>query len=224
MNINKIRNLAAEITANGTKELVTIYLIEALEQEPSEIEINRTFSHPIGVSEENWPRLDGKKMFHAVTLDLETTPKLKEHFPGYRAISLFISDRVEHEIDGPNNKDATLVRITQEDIEEGINENSPEHNTDFGEPKSQSFTCHEIEIPIEVFHPEVRGLVEENPLLNLATRIYDQSYAAGVPLWLQGVEFKGTFLLQFDEMLVDMNLGDGGIMYVFKETAFFQCH
>lgn len=44
------------------------------------------------------------------------------------------------------------------------------------------------------------------------------------PMWLQGDEYFGVFAMQFDEGFAYMNLGDSGIMYVFADTAFWQCH
>ena len=38
------------------------------------------------------------------------------------------------------------------------------------------------------------------------------------------VDAPSVFLMQFDESLVPINLGDCGIMYVFVECAWFQCH
>lgn len=46
----------------------------------------------------------------------------------------------------------------------------------------------------------------------------------GPPMWLQDEACFGEFLMQFDEQFVYMNLGDMGIMYVFADTAFWQCH
>jgi hypothetical protein len=40
---------------------------------------------------------------------------------------------------------------------------------------------------------------------------------------MQGDEYEGPLLVQFDESLVPMNLGDAGVMYVFPDTAFWQC-
>ena len=49
--------------------------------------------------------------------------------------------------------------------------------------------------------------------------------ALGFPIWLQGDEDSGgEFLFQFDEALAYTNLGDSGVMYVFDDTAFWQCH
>jgi hypothetical protein len=46
----------------------------------------------------------------------------------------------------------------------------------------------------------------------------------GEPLWLQDEQDGGDFLMQFDESFCSMNLGDAGIMYVFEDAAFWQCH
>ncbi len=46
----------------------------------------------------------------------------------------------------------------------------------------------------------------------------------GPPLWLQDDEGGDGFVMQLDEGLVDVNLGDGGIMYAFADDAFWQCH
>ena len=32
------------------------------------------------------------------------------------------------------------------------------------------------------------------------------------------------FLMQFGESFVPMNLGDSGVMYVYRDAAFWQCH
>jgi len=47
----------------------------------------------------------------------------------------------------------------------------------------------------------------------------------GNPQWLQyneGDEF--SFIMQFDEGFADVNLGDCGLMYVYTDDAFWQCH
>ena len=65
-----------------------------------------------------------------------------------------------------------------------------------------------------------RGALKElrSAIYNLPGRV------GGEPLWLQSEEDGGSFLFQFDEALVPMNLGDCGIMYVFDDTAYWQCH
>ncbi len=66
---------------------------------------------------------------------------------------------------------------------------------------------------------------QESPRRRLRGAIYGASArAGGSPLWLQGDEHDGDFLLQFDESFADVNLGDCGIMFVFTDTQFWQCH
>ena len=60
----------------------------------------------------------------------------------------------------------------------------------------------------------------------LQTEIYRcAGRVLGKPIWLQSEEdAAGPFLMQFDEDFCPINLGDCGMMYVFGETAFRQCH
>ena len=63
------------------------------------------------------------------------------------------------------------------------------------------------------------------PRRALRSAIYRASArAGGSPIWLQGDEHEGGFLLQFDKEFASINLGDCGIMYVFTDTQFWQCH
>ena len=66
---------------------------------------------------------------------------------------------------------------------------------------------------------------QESPRRVLRSEIYRASArAGGSPIWLQGDEHDGDFLLQFDESFANVNLGDCGVMYVFTDTQFWQCH
>ncbi len=50
------------------------------------------------------------------------------------------------------------------------------------------------------------------------------AYIGGEPIWIQAPEYDGFFIMQFSEQFIDMNLGDSGEMYVFTDTAFWQCY
>lgn len=41
---------------------------------------------------------------------------------------------------------------------------------------------------------------------------------------MQEEQHGGALIAQFDRSFVDINLGDMGVMYVFEDTAFWQCH
>ena len=62
----------------------------------------------------------------------------------------------------------------------------------------------------------------------ISNRLYEElgranCRAGGLPLWIQGEDHVGDFLLQFDDGFVDVNLGDAGVMYVFTDRQFWQC-
>lgn len=49
------------------------------------------------------------------------------------------------------------------------------------------------------------------------------AYVLGEPLWVQEDQGGDNFLLQFDSSFVDVNLGDSGVISMFKNDAFWQC-
>lgn len=224
MNINKLQEQAQKIIDDNKSETVIAYIIEKIKKLPESKEINRVAGSPIGVSEEKWPLFNGKKMFHTITLDLETTPSLKVDFPQeVKAISLFVSDLLDNESYEPGNKEAAVLMLTQSDIDKGINDNNPSYEDD-DEVEACTYKCHEILLPIEVFDEEIYEREEDDPIYVLSEILCEYSMAGGKPIWLQSAEYDQKIILQFDEMLVDMNLGDAGVMYVFSDTAFWQCH
>ena len=63
------------------------------------------------------------------------------------------------------------------------------------------------------------------PITALRDKIFNlPAYVGGAPIWLQSEEHSGFFIMQFSEAFVDINLGDAGEMYVFADTAFWQCY
>ncbi|MBX3246980.1 MAG: hypothetical protein KF901_07350 [Myxococcales bacterium] len=49
-------------------------------------------------------------------------------------------------------------------------------------------------------------------------------WALGDPMWIQGEEGWGTFVMQLAAEALGLNLGDMGSLYVFGEGALIQCH
>ncbi len=240
MEIHTLKAKARQQVEDCAGDTTTVYLLEKTEQMPDEAEINRILGHPIGVSDSRWPQYQGRKMFHVLTLDLDTTPRLKEKFPSdTRAIALFISSLIMNEAFEADSDECTLLALTAADLALGVNSSGPgirdDYETHFGEFQADQaddgsvlpsgFVCHELVVPAEIFAREdlyfERG--QNDPLVELSNDLFNHAFAGGAPIWLQGDEFEGEFLFQFDENLVDMNLGDAGVMYVFKETAFWQC-
>ncbi len=220
MSIEKLKTQSEKIIKTHSSKVVTAYLLESTNKTPVDTDINRTCGAPIGVSEEKWPKFNGKKMDHAITLDLSTAPALKSLFPPHaKAIALFVSSLIENEAFSPGNKETELLILTEEDLNKSVSEYSPDE-----EFESTTFISHEVILPIEVFAEDIYERDENDPVYLLSEKLCEYSMAGGKPIWLQGNEHDGDIILQFDDGLVDMNLGDAGVMYVFNDTSFWQCH
>ncbi len=79
-------------------------------------------------------------------------------------------------------------------------------------------------IPIEV--PATIWKATDGPSGRLASALFSlPALLLGEPMWIQEPELVASrFVMQFDADLVSINLGDNGIMYVFENTAFWQCY
>ena len=82
-----------------------------------------------------------------------------------------------------------------------------------------------VEVPRKVFAIS-HGDGEDPALHELRGLVYQaRGRVLGSPIWLQDDAHPGSaFHLQFDEGFASVNLGDCGVMYVFDDTAFWQCH
>jgi len=97
--------------------------------------------------------------------------------------------------------------------------------------EERGFSWRKVLVPKAVFdlEPEDDDGADESERTAQLRRIRTRSTssaarALGHPIWLQEGQWGGDFILQFDETFVPMNLGDCGVMYVFGDTAFWQCH
>lgn len=164
-------------------------------------------------------------MAHVFTLDLNTVPELKKNFPeDVVAFSLFLSSFMFNEAYAPMNKETATLLLTKKDLESGENNWIAPSEDDFDIPESSSFICHEVKLPSEVFDHDIYEREETDPVYILGDNLCQFTIVGGEPIWLQGAEYSENIVIQFDEDFIDINLGDGGVMYVFKDTAFWQCH
>lgn len=222
MELSELKKLSQSIIESTSDNIVKVYVFEVADHRPSDSDINRTAGAPIGVSDDKWPRINGEKMEHAVTLDLETVPLLKERFDSdVRAVALFVSSLNDNEAYQPGNTETQLVTLTNEDLAMGVCGWTP--GSDDYNAESRAFIPHEVDFPAKLFAEDIFDLEENNPLIELYDGVGANSFAGEKPIWLQSPEYDKPLILQFDENLVDMNLGDAGIMYVFEDTAFWQC-
>lgn len=195
-------------------------------RKPGPKDIDRLGGLPIGVTADTWPRRAGAPMQHVLTIDLEQHPTYQPR--GVRALALFISAAGDHEAYSPRNDHTRVVLLSADDLARG-------------EPAQ----------PADVELLDAGVLTYESAVTLTQEELYRHSFAGISPIWLQDDEteqfgdydeYDGDedgddddgdtrnpapvhFVLQFDETLVPaVNLGDMGIMYVFAETAWFQCH
>lgn len=221
MSVELIHRLTSKVLETTDTNLLTVYIVEAIDQEPTATTVARIGGVPIGITPMTWPRLNGLPMEHLLTLDLDEMPELKiDALTNARAVALFIGDRIENEAFEPHTSETILIALSQDDIEQGEPASVLREST---EPAS-SYQIIPVNVPESIFDEPEEYDDEENPLEQLRNAVFSASYAAGKPIWLQNDEYNGHFLLQFDEAFIDMNLGDAGVMYVFADTAFWQCH
>jgi len=271
VNIIELRVLSNKLISSSDDEVLTIYLLDAVSETPAPDQINRTAGNPIGIREDVWPMYNGRKMEHALTLDLDSVPLFKKEIgSNYRAVAVFIDSLLEGNAYSEKTDEAAVVFLSQSDIdigevpfdpgeirqaeynrqveamEEFSKQLGPESDgflwrlydyvTDFffkgnGEGlvvedtdeviEKRTFTCHEMQVPLPVFNEEVE---EGSDMEKLLIGLQYHGYVGGKPNWLQSEAYDKKLYIQFNEGLVDMNLGDGGFMYVFEDTAFYQSH
>ena len=206
--IELLQKLAA---ATGGTPRVPIYVFQKLAAAPAKPTLNRLGGLPPGVSAEDWPTFDDEPMEHLVTLDLATMPELQAQQGGARTLSFFCHSPDHNEAYEPGTGQTAVLTGGDGDgaAPEGVEVRPEKH-----------FEAVRIEVPAGVFS------ARSGKLRELHDAIYKMGgRALGEPIWLQQDEGGSDgFVMQFDETFVDMNLGDSGIMYVYADDAFWQCH
>lgn len=220
MDIDQFKNLVRSAVSESDREPVQAYILEKNERKLTPFDINRIAGNPIGITDSRWPLFNGKKMFHVFTVDLNDVPRLKEKFSSeIRAFALFISDTVDLVADEPFNLHTKILELTQKDLACGVNEDSPTYDENYKEPIEGSFKSHEIEFPAELFYDyDVYDDLSDSVKAILENMEF--TIAGGRPIWLRGSKHTNDVLVQFDEYFYEMNLGYGGTLYVYKDTAF----
>jgi len=224
LTIEQLIDLASPL--DSEQPSVDLNLVEVIDREPSKTDVNRSGGAPIGVSDERWPKFNGKHMFHAVTVDLSDCPSVSKVLGDCRAVSVFVSSFYDHDIFRETKDEVVLLKLSQEDIDLGVNENiKPECEDELPEPRT--FQLRKVSVPSDVFSIfEADDIDEDSPLVKLAEGLTTPSkvagYVGGNPMWLQDPGFDGPLVLQFCESLLEMNLADGGYLYVFEDRANLQ--
>ena len=197
----------------------TIYILTLGDITP--ITLSKIGGIPVGVNKKNYPMYDKNPMSHVWTLDLNDMPLLQKNYPDKRAISLYISDYVDNEAYSPDTSETKVLFLSQKDIDE--------RELDIDSVNTMvenSITITPINIPKGLLEEDISTTDKESWQAMLYSGIYNTNYASGSPIWMQGDEYGSDyFICQFDNSLEkedELNIAYG-IMYVFEDTAFWQC-
>jgi hypothetical protein len=180
--------------------------------------ISRIGGPPVGVDDARWPRTAGpgtrRPMQHVLTLAAADLGGAR--LPGgAAAVALFVRDPDHNAASAPHHPDAHVRLLTAAALRKGeyAGELPP------GSLPAGALKVKAVDVPRAVFdeRDQRRELAAPRRALRRAA-----GFALGGPLWLQDPEHDGAFVLQFRSSLARMNLGDGGVMFVFSDTAFWQ--
>lgn len=88
-----------------------------------------------------------------------------------------------------------------------------------------AISIREFELPSDVFQSDYSTAELTPGVQFIVDAIYSGSaFAGGDAIWMKSDEAPSpNFLMQFNETFANIKLGDNGIMYLYKETAFWQC-
>jgi antitoxin component YwqK of YwqJK toxin-antitoxin module len=180
------------------------YLLRRLEETTTDT-LNVIGGAAPGVGADRWPMHDDEPMAHLFTMDLATMPELAEGRSA-RAISVFCASPDYNEAWEPNSGWTEVLFTTADQLGDDVA--LPE-----GVEADHEATFEPVAVHADLSNDDMR-----KEIWRAGARVL------GEPIWLQSDEYWGDFLMQFDESFCHMNLGDSGVMYVFADTAFWQCY
>lgn len=189
---------------------------------------NQIGGAPRGIAAADWPLApDGDPMQFLFMIDVADLPELGKRLnkKDCRAVAMFVSSADHNQAWEPGN-DEVALRFLDETELAALAGPLPEGAKLL---EQRGFSWRKVNVPKAVFDLDPDDDEDESErtaqLRRIRTRVYQLgARALGHPIWLQEGQWDGDFLLQFDETFVPMNLGDCGVMYVFGDTAFWQCH
>lgn len=196
--------------AEGPKERIYVLQVDREGYDPKPGTLARSGGKAPGLSEDKIPKdKSGEPLTHLYTLDLDEIPELKEKFPGARALAFFCPEPNS----GDRSDELEWVPIDAEAI--AALPNDDEDNA------GQPIAIVPLDVPSAVFNKsEGEGSAKEmrKMIFNAAGHVF------GEPFWIQEEEGEGDFIMQINEGLCDVNLGDSGSLYVFGWGTVFQCY
>jgi len=192
-----------------------IYIMQQTKELP--ISLSQIAGKGIGLNDENYPKYNDAPMQHIITLDFYDFPHLLKEYPNKRAVSLYISDYMDNEAYEENTSETKVIFLSQSDIDsKKLNRHIDESN------KVTGINIQRIKIPKGLFDEKIQKNAWQDELYKY---LYNLNYVGSCPIWMQGDDGGNNFICQFDESIFlsfDINFA-GGIMYLFDDTAFWQC-
>jgi len=173
-----------------------------------------------GLNISSYPQYQDSNMQHVLTLDLNDFECLQKKYPDLRAIALYINDLMDNEAFEIDSGETKVLLLKQEDI------NSTPAKDKNTATKEQGLNIEKIKIPQAFLKKSVLDYDDGSWQAELYGYIYNFNYVCGDPTWVQNEDRDDGFIVQFDDSLLDINLGGGpfgsGIMYVFEDDAYWQ--
>lgn len=208
---------AIQNAAKLLKPDTTITLLESHDRAPTGV--SRVGGPGFELGERQPTDEEGQPLTHVWTLATADVPALARAFPGAAAVALYVLSPQENEAYELDNGQTALIALTREDVAGEAAEPTDE------DLQARDVTATQVEVSSTAFDDYDPEEADDSPRNKLRSAIYGASArAGGRPIWLQGDEHDGEFLLQFDESFADVNLGDAGVMYIFTDQQFWQCH
>lgn len=210
--VDAIRKAAQELTPD-----TTITLLESHDRAPTGV--SRVGGPGFDLGDDQPTDEEGQPLTHVWTLATADVPALARAFPEAAAVALYVLNPEENEAYEVDNGQTALIALTREDVARGAAEPTDQ------DLQARDVTVTHVEVSSAAFDAYDPDEAEDSPRNKLRSAIYGASArAGGQPIWLQGDEHEGAFLLQFDESFANINLGDAGVMYIFADQQFWQCH
>lgn len=205
--------------AEGPKERIYVLHVEKEGYDHKPGTLARSGGKAPGLSEDKIPKdKSGEPLTHLFTLDLDEIPELQQKYGGARALAFFCPE--------PNSGDRTdeleWVPISAEAIaaiprDEATNEDDEDDEDD----EAQPIAILPLDVPCAMF---IRS-GDDGPMKEMRKMIFNAAgHVFGEPFWIQEEEGDGDFIMQINEGLCDVNLGDCGSLYVFGWGTVFQCY
>lgn len=211
-------------TAPGAKMRIYVLQVERDGYDHKPGTLARSGGKAPGITDENIPKdKSGEPLTHLFTLDLDEIPELKEKHPGARVLAAFCPE--------PNSGDRTdefeLVPVSAEAVAAlpytgsgGDSEN--DDDDDDSDETGRPIAIVPLDVPLNVFNrSEADGVAKEirKMIFNASGHVFGEAF------WIQDDEGDGDdFIMQVNESLCDINLGDSGSLYVFGWGSVFQCY